>query len=66
MKREQFNNMLKERGVSVYSLADELGVTPQAVYRWINGTGTPSPKALLRLAKRLNITAEAILKMFAN
>ena len=66
MKREQFNKMLKECGVSVYSLADELGVTPQAVYRWINGTGTPSPKAMLRLAKRLNITAEAILKMFAN
>lgn len=65
-QRKAFYILLKENGISVYSLADELGISPQAIYKWINGTGTPSPKAMLRLAERLNITAEAILKMFEN
>lgn len=64
-QRKAFYILLKEKDISVYSLANELEISPQAIYRWINGTGTPTPKIMLKLAERLEISAEEILKLFA-
>ena len=64
-QRKAFYILLKENDISVYSLADELGISPQAIYKWINGTGTPSPKVMLALTEKLGVTAEAILKLFS-
>lgn len=64
-KRKTFYLLLKEKEISVYWLANELGVTAQCVYRWINGTGTPSPKTILLLKEILGVPAEEVLQYFA-
>ena len=63
-KRKTFYLLLKEKELSVYWLANELGVTAQSIYRWINGTGTPSPKLMLSLKEILGVSAEEILRYF--
>ena len=63
--RKQFYLLLKEKEISVYALAKELGITAQSIYRWIYGTGTPSPQTMLHLTDLLDISAEKVLLLFA-
>ncbi len=63
--RKQFYLLLKEKDISVYALAKALGVTAPCIYRWIYGTGTPSPKIMLQLIDLLNLSAEKVLRLFA-
>ena len=49
-------------GVSVKTIQDALGFsTPQAVYKWQNGTALPTLDNLVALAAVLNVTIDDII-----
>jgi plasmid maintenance system antidote protein VapI len=64
-KRKKFDLLLREREITAPKLAKDLGVTGQAVYGWVWGRGTPTPRNMIRLTKILNISAEEVLELFA-
>lgn len=41
----QFNAWIKRHRMIKYHLAADLGVTPEALSRWLSGKGAPSPTA---------------------
>lgn len=45
----KLSDYLAQDGVSVSGLAEALGVTPQAIYRWADGTRQPRSKTLKAL-----------------
>ena len=52
----------KQAGVSVRMIQDALGFsTPQAVYKWQNGTAMPTIDNLVALAAILNVTIDKII-----
>ena len=48
------------------AVAEALGVSPQAVSKWENGTSDPSTSNLLALAKLYGVSAEELLKSTSN
>ena len=50
-----------QRGWSQEKLAEELGVSRQAVQKWERGAGTPDLENLIKLAKRFNVSMDALL-----
>lgn len=48
----------KKIGLTQEELALNIGVTPQAVSRWENGTGMPDISLIVPLAKTLNVTTD--------
>ena len=55
----------KDRAMTQEQLAQELGVTAQAVSKWENGTSDPSTTNLLALARLYGVSAEELLKAAA-
>ena len=52
----------KKAGVSVRMIQDALGFsTPQAIYKWQNGTAMPTIDNLVALAAILNVTINEII-----
>ena len=49
-------------GWSQEELANQLGVSRQAVSKWENGTSDPSTSNLIAIAKLFHITPEELLK----
>ena len=49
-------------GMTQEFLAEQLGVSRQAVSKWENGTSEPSTTNLMALAKRFGIPAEELLR----
>lgn len=47
---------LDKQGVSIEDLADEVGVSHQAVSSWLSGMTTPSPASLLKVARALSLS----------
>jgi len=45
-----------------YEIAKRLGVSPQAVSKWYNGTSLPRPVHLLKLSKLVGKDVELLLK----
>ena len=64
-RRKKLIDILEKKAMSGYALARAVGYQPQTVYNWIYGSGTPSPEAMLKMTKILNVSAEEILKIFA-
>lgn len=60
------SELLREKrmrsGMSQEFVAEQLGVSRQAVSKWENGTAMPSTANLLALAKLLQIPAELLLR----
>ena len=52
----------KKNGWSQEELANQLGVSRQAVSKWENGTSDPSTSNLIAIAKLFHITPEELLK----
>ena len=48
----------KQIGLTQEELALHIGVTPQAVSRWENGTGMPDISMVVPLAKTLNVSTD--------
>ena len=52
----------RDKGLKQDELAQQLGVTPQAVSKWETGTADPSTSNLLALAKLFGVSAEELLR----
>lgn len=50
--------------INKYDLADKLGVSHQAVYKWFNGQCMPSAKNLIKMSKILSIPMEKVVSLF--
>ena len=50
-----------QRNWSQERLAEELGVSRQAVQKWERGAGTPDLENLTKLAKKFNVSVDALL-----
>lgn len=65
-RRIKFENLLKERNLTAYELSDWLGYRDHyTVYKWIYGKGEPNAATMLKLTVLLEVSAEEILKIFA-
>ncbi len=64
--RKNLGEVIKEHrtrcGMTQEFVAEQLGVSRQAVSKWENGTSDPSTTNLLALAKLFGISAEELLK----
>ena len=56
---------IERRGYSQHEAAEHLGVTPQALSRWINGYSTPRPEYTEPIARVLHTTDEEVVEMRA-
>lgn len=50
----------KQLGLTQEELAMHVGVTPQAVSRWKNGTGMPDISLVVPLAKTLRVSTDSL------
>lgn len=48
--------------INKYEIAQKLGVSHQAVYKWFNGKSFPSTKNLIKLSKILGVSIEEVIK----
>jgi len=55
-------NMRTMHGYSQSQLADELGITPQAVSKWENGVSKPKTSIIKKMAEMWNVTVDDILQ----
>ncbi|MFR6395671.1 MAG: helix-turn-helix domain-containing protein [Eubacterium ventriosum] len=56
----------KQIGLTQEELALHIGVTPQAVSRWENGTGMPNISMVVPLAKTLNVSTDYLFGLEKN
>ena len=49
------------KGISQEKMADELGVSRQAVQKWESGAGVPEVENLIRLAKYFGVSLDSLL-----
>ena len=59
---ERIASLRKKAGLTQEELAEKLGISPQAVSKWENGTSDPSTSNLFALAKLYGISVEELLK----
>ena len=65
-KRKKLSDLLKKRNVSAYQLSKELGYKDvTTVYKWLYGKGEPNAATMLKLMIILSVSAEEILRIFA-
>ena len=65
-KRAKFAAMLKKAGYSAYKMSIVLGYKDRSTVRkWIYGDGQPSAGKMLMLKDLLDVSAEEILRAFA-
>lgn len=57
---ENLNNAMEQAGFSQASLAKDLGVTREAVSKWLSGKKFPRPDKLLRLALTLGLRLDEL------
>lgn len=60
MLDENIKRFRKERGLTQEQLAEALGVTVGAVYKWENGRSTPEISMLLQLADLFGVSLDAL------
>ncbi len=58
---ERLQKLRKEHGYSQEQLADELGVTRQAISKWERGEASPDTENLIALARLYNISVDDVL-----
>ena len=50
----------KQQNIHQKDLATAIGVSPKIVYKWENGSATPSIRAVLLMSRFLNIPIDSI------
>lgn len=58
---ERFTRLRQDRGCTQQKMAEKLGVTPQAVSKWENGTSLPDAEMVRSIAQLLNCTTDYLL-----
>lgn len=58
---EKIQLLRKQQGLSQEALADQLGVSRQAVSRWETGSALPDAGNLLQLSRLFGVTADSLL-----
>lgn len=59
---QKLKNIRKENGMSQEELADQLGVSRQAVSKWENGQGFPETEKLMQISSLFNVSLDYLLK----
>ena len=59
---QRLAELRRERGFSQEGLAEQLGLSRQAVSKWESGASDPSTTNLMALAKLFGVSAEDLLK----
>ncbi len=59
---QKLKNIRKENGMSQEDLADQLGVSRQAVSKWENGQGFPETEKLMQIGNLFNVSLDYLLK----
>jgi len=59
---EIIRKLRRERNLTQEELAEQIGVTYQAVSKWESGASDPSTTNLMALAKLFGVSAEELLK----
>ena len=66
IRRKRFADLLQSRNITAYKLSEMLGYDDRGtVYKWIYGKSEPNAATMLKLIEILDISAEEILRMFA-
>lgn len=58
---ERFERLRQDRGYTQQKIAEKLGVTPQAVSKWENGTSLPDAEMIRFIAQLLDCTTDYLL-----
>lgn len=65
-KRPKLKQLLDARGITPCALSKRLGYKDErAVYKWIYGIAEPRAAVMLKLTEILDVSAEEILRLFA-
>ena len=68
-KRAAFADLLRSRNINASKLGELLGYKDKSrstIYKWIYGKGAPNASTMLKLMEILDVSAEEILRIFAN
>jgi transcriptional regulator with XRE-family HTH domain len=57
---EPLRARLREVGLNMSTLADALGIRPQAVHKWVNGGSSPSAKYIPQLLELLHLQLDTV------
>lgn len=57
---DRLRQLLDKRGLDLQDIADQCGVTRQAVYTWMKGTRNPS-RCMVKIAETLQVTPELLM-----
>lgn len=61
MLAERLKQLRKQKGITQAHLAEELGITQQAVGKWETGRSSPDPDVLLKLAVYFDVSVDCLL-----
>lgn len=58
---ERFTRLRQDRGYTQQKIAEKLGVTPQAVSKWENGSSLPDAEMIRFIAQLMDCTTDYLL-----
>ena len=58
---ERLKELLKEKGITSYKLATDLGISKSVVHYWINGKTTPNADYIIKLALYFSVSSDFLL-----
>lgn len=58
---ERFERLRQDRGYTQQKIAEKLGITPQAVSKWENGTSLPDAEMIRSIAQLMDCTTDYLL-----
>lgn len=58
--KDYFSQVLEKKNIKVSDAAKLCGVTTSAIYAWKSGANVPNGKAIVRIAKGLNLDTETL------
>ena len=67
-KRQAFADLLRSRNITACKLGQMLGYKDKSyttVYKWVYGQSAPNAATMLKLMEILDVSAEEILRIFA-
>lgn len=58
----KIKQLCKEKGVTPYRVAKDLGINPSVVYNYIDGDRVPTTERSIKIAKYFGVTVEDVWK----
>ena len=58
---DKLYSLIDKSGYTKAEICDLLEITPQALYKWVNGYNYPEVSHLIRLCRLLNVSADYLL-----